>query len=1149
MIILLFICTSAFNNAQAQCKGGQIFVDDRRENVSICLIDASSRGLDIFTTSDAVTTYAYAVTDINNSILYVSTSPNLKFENLIEGTYYVYGFSYDGTITAKAGEYVYNSKFSTGCWQISFTRVTVKLANPNSSEIRTGDFKLKKNLCLNEGGAAVVNFRNISAINTDYVYLITDLADNILEVNTKGFSDFTNAAIGDCKVYGLAYTGRLQAMPSMHITDELSSGCYTLSDNAIDINKGRVNGGNVFTNEYMSFYKFTTDDAVANTLNFSNTGSTEANYTYILTNAQNSIIQFLSEPTYNFEGLSAGVYRIWGFSYSGDILLSEGQSIFGAPFSDGCYRLSFNAITITAEHEGLAPPPCVLEAIDISTSESTLICENDNVQSITIDADMTVNAETNLILADNDNVIINISQIPAIDINGLAAGVYSIVQVLYTQMDGLIIGASINSLSGCFELSNSIQLQILNVDNENCIVEEECLLAASILSVDRDTVCVENVMDQAIIFSVENEGTAQQGIIITDENGQIIELSADLIFQIDEPGTRIFYHINYIDTVQIFGGEFIDDLIGCHVLSEPINITGIDNCFNAPCEVESGELSTMSATALCTDNPLDDEVIVISTGGQSEASLFLLIEIGSPTIIESNTTGIFTFEDDAPGNFEIYQLNYQEPFNLSESIFNLEGCFSLSQGLSISNDLENCLPVFEDCINNGGEISYNGITGICGSDGQNDLINIEMITNGGSNKVFILVNEAGLIVNIAPALVILNNPFPEGLYQIYALSYENFPLGLMINTNLADFEDLCLSNSIEILVSNDFCEGAGVRGGEVSDDLDQTEIKFCTNFLDEIFTVELKNTGSDAFEYTYLETDENNIITRIIDGESVMYMADPTVNMNNRIWGVSYTGNLIAFIGEEISSVALSDDTFSVSSNFVEVEISVVIAEDPIIIGSDIPFLEIPANENFDIDLVPNMSAFLDFNTAYILFDTNGTTIIDILYPNEDFLITLPPLLETPNTGELLKLTTIAYTGNILLEIGGEVNSSFLPNATNVTDGCFEVASTNISIKVVGDGSGIVFPLLGELKSDNKGKLSLRPNPAREVVQVYLPKSFIDQKLTIHIMDAAGKLVFKKNFDKAPTKELIDVSHFTHGMYTIQAYTISSARTAKLLKI
>jgi hypothetical protein len=300
----------------------------------------------------------------------------------------------------------------------------------------------------------------------------------------------------------------------------------------------------------------------------------------------------------------------------------------------------------------------------------------------------------------------------------------------------------------------------------------------------------------------------------------------------------------------------------------------------------------------------------------------------------------------------------------------------------------------------------------------------------------------------------------------------------------------------------------------------------------------------------YVETDENNIITEILNGESVMYIADPTEQMNRRIWGVSFSGMFTAFVGENITSISLSDDTFMLSDNFIEIDIAVVIGEDPIITGSSSPFLELPSGQINSIDFEAPLSSFLDFETAYILFDTNGVTIIDVLFPDDNFVITLPELDATPLTGELLQLTAVAYTGDFLLGPGDEPNSAFLPFATNVSTGCFEAASTNISIRVFENGgSGVIIPLGEEIKTLTSEEINLRPNPVRDDLIVTFPASFIDQAVGLNIFDASGKLILKKNFNAAPESEKIDVSLYPIGAYILQAYTNSSARTAQFIKI
>ncbi len=1149
MLLICFVCST---NINAQCFGGQVFTGNASSSISICPSDAMQNGLNFYSTSFAPTSYAYVVTDINNSILTISNSSTIDFEGLIEGNYFVYGFSYLGDITANLGDFVFTTQFSSACWQISSSRVDVQLTSPLSSEVRTGDFQTFANLCLNEGAPDLVFLQNISARNTPFAYIVTDTIGTILMVSDRTIIDFTNASFGDCYIYGLAYTGDLLANFGMNVnSDMLATGCHEVSNNFITVNRSQVSGGNVFTDDFRSFHAFITDDGASDRLNFSNSGSVGAEYVLILTDQSNNIITFLEEPNFDFEGLAAGVYRVWGYSYSGEILLSEGQSIFTTPFSSACFNLSANAITITAETTGDGPAPCTLVSPQISALNETTFCANQADQILITDAIINIGVETALLVLDQNGEILQIVIDSEISVQALAPGEYTVVQIVHEQVGGLFEGQTVEELEGCFALSNTIPFTKLRQNNSLCEEAPVCALMPAGFSSNVNEVCIEDPNASAVVFTVTNNSNeGLEGILITDQNGIIEALSANTVFTITDLGLKDYYYINYIDTVQIFGGASIADLEGCFTLSDAITITGIDNCFTAPCALESAELFTASPTSLCTMDETDDNILLTSNGGTGDANLFLLTDVNQ-NILEANSTGAFQLKDNLPGVFQALKINYLEPLTIPENISQLEGCFVLSEPIVFENVMSNCVeepPV--TCQNNGGQIVYNGPIGICGSDGQNDILDIDVLSQGASNRLFLVVNEAGIIVNIAPAVVILSNPFPSGTYSIYLMSYEEFPSEVMLTADINSIDDLCLSNAISIIVSDDFCEGQGVRGGLVSNEFDEDEITLCTNVQGEIFTVNLRNTGSEAFEYIYVETDKNNIITEILNGESVMYIADPTEQMNRRIWGVSFSGMFTAFVGEDITSVALSDDTFVLSENFTEINLAVVIGEDPIITGSSSSFLEIPSGQINSIDFEAPLSSFLDFETAYILFDTNGVTIIDVLFPDDEFVITLPVLDATPLTGELLQLTAVAYTGDFLLGPGDEPNSAFLPFATNVSTGCFEAASTNISIRVFENGgSGVVLPLGEQIKTLTSEEINLRPNPVRDDLIVTFPASFIDQAVGLNIFDTSGKLIMKKNFSSAPESEKIDVSQYPIGTYILQAYTNTSARTAQFIKI
>jgi len=127
IVISVSLCFFSALNLKAQCFGGQIFTGAGMNQTSICPEIAAERGLDFYNNSNVPTNYAYVITDINNTILFTSTSSNLRFENLVEGSYFVYGFSYLGEILANSGDFVFGTRFSSECWQISSSRVEVQL--------------------------------------------------------------------------------------------------------------------------------------------------------------------------------------------------------------------------------------------------------------------------------------------------------------------------------------------------------------------------------------------------------------------------------------------------------------------------------------------------------------------------------------------------------------------------------------------------------------------------------------------------------------------------------------------------------------------------------------------------------------------------------------------------------------------------------------------------------------------------------------------------------------------------------------------------------------------------------------------------------------------------------------------------------------
>lgn len=84
-----------------------------------------------------------------------------------------------------------------------------------------------------------------------FTYIVTDADDNILGIPPGNMVEFNGAGVGNCKVYGLSYTGNITASVGDNVLSAtLASGCSDLSDNTITV--VRLPQGELITQAFVS---------------------------------------------------------------------------------------------------------------------------------------------------------------------------------------------------------------------------------------------------------------------------------------------------------------------------------------------------------------------------------------------------------------------------------------------------------------------------------------------------------------------------------------------------------------------------------------------------------------------------------------------------------------------------------------------------------------------------------------------------------------------------------------------------------------------------------------------------------------------------------------------------------------------------------
>jgi len=201
----------------------------------------------------------------------------------------------------------------------------------------------------------------------------------------------------------------------------------------------------------------------------------------------------------------------------------------------------------------------------------------------------------------------------------------------------------------------------------------------------------------------------------------------------------------------------------------------------------------------------------------------------------------------------------------------------------------------------------------------------------GFTTLYVLTSGEELVIQNAgeePSFTVV----PEGLYTIHTLVYdpETLDLSIVVPGETTGFD----VNALLIQGGGDICAALDVTGAKfrfsgVTPDCDAvdggtvalaeggTEATTCPGDGQPDVLEFASEGASTENDFTYVITDDNNVILGLPEGD----MADFEEAGEGvcRVWGLAYTGNITAEVGDNAAEVALSDECFDLSDNFITV--------------------------------------------------------------------------------------------------------------------------------------------------------------------------------------------------------------------------------------
>lgn len=411
-------------------------------------------------------------------------------------------------------------------------------------------------------------------------------------------------------------------------------------------------------------------------------------YTYILVDADGNIIGDSDvSGVFDFTGLPEGDYTVWGLSVEGgpfDILGLLGNNTTLEMLqtqTDACATLSDAGIGYSLGGGG----GCEAAPSEVTTMSETTFCtddDEDDLVDITIAGGVGENVAVVITDAALNILAVDPTASTTLNFSGNPAGTCLIWVVHFDSLEGAEAGANAADLTGCFALSNSIEIV-----RTSCV---GCDAEPSVISTESETTfCTDDGEDDLVDVTIEGGVGTDVAFVITDEALNILainpEVDSSLNFEGVPAGTCLIWaiHFNTLEGAEV--GANAADLGGCFGLSNSIEV--VRTSCNG-CEAAAASISTADATAFCTQDGIDDLVNVnIDEAGAGENTVIVITDEALNILaINPELDAALNFEGNPLGTCLIWVLNFDsiEGADVGANAADLAGCFALSNSIAVT---------------------------------------------------------------------------------------------------------------------------------------------------------------------------------------------------------------------------------------------------------------------------------------------------------------------------------------------------------------------------------------------------------------------------------------------------------------------------------
>lgn len=1096
---LLFLLAN-FYVAEAQTRtkecgaGTTIILESGSLTPGACGEDAGNSKLK-FRAIPYYSTYAVVVTDADYNIIAVTRNRIIDFSTIPGGSYRVYGLFYNGRLLAEPGMNPDVDQLGSVCYGFTDNYIEVNSVSPEGGLVTTADGLSAVTVCDDPQVSQEVAFANTGTTASEYQYIVTDTNNIILAFPEADQFDFAGVSEMETRVYGLAYTGdlNLQVGDELGPEADLASGCSSLSDNFVSVDKVMPLGGS------LSFTDGTTNTFVCAenliTIPVDVTGASNTPYAFIITGRNDVVVKVTTDRNVDFSDLTPSRYRIYGAAFAGNLLVKVGDDVKAVAISDACYDLSDNYLS-------LASPDLNTENFSLADGamSATLCREATSPASLTFTSDGLTGTQNKIFLITTpDSTVVDIAIDPTIDFSFYDQLELQVWCLAYTGSLFLQPGDKLESVMYSSECS---QLSIQPV-----VVKQVFLDGGSIRLADGNTeqqLCFEADLGRVFHFDLSDLSGGETALFVTDIDGFILDVQTSDSIRItpDLPLNFQVYGLVYSGNLRLNLGNNINNNL---LTNECFELTNNFVTFNTE-QVEGSSISFADGTTqkdVCVMDSNPNLLTFDADAPSITASYRFVLTDDQNRIILALTGNSLDFNAAAAGVTRIYGVSYtgnwtaQSQDNILDASLT-DQCFDLSDNYLEVNQFEV----------EAGRVSFADgklVKTVC-PQGKIDTFNFVRQEESSGEYVYLVTDTDNRIVTVSEGQFVLEDMAATDL-RVWGLGYygelNEIPVGEAVSNIV--FSDECFDFSNNFLTIYQVSPDAG----DISFAGGLTSLSFCSQEASRLATVE---GNGQSGTYTYLITDLTNTILAISDQNTLDFSGFDLGSY--RVWGLAYTGLLTAKVGDHAPETDLSDDCFDLTDTFLEVTVDELNGGTLLLANGETEYYICTPQD----EVVFNMADNTVIGDNYIYLVIAPSQEILAISENSQFTLSAIPTDEFYVRG-------LSYNGDLLIQ-EGDIFAEDLVFAS----ACYDLSDNDIFVAVTLTEGGF---------------LSLEEGPTKKVINCDAPGTIVnlttagasDDPYLFYLTDADDEVLTVSNDPQ------FDMAGLPNGVYHLWGASYSGSVT------